>query len=64
MAELETCGARIEIPNGETVTPCDLSPKHQGRHYGWCLGSRFVWADGNVTPEEFTEAHGDEDGWL
>lgn len=61
---MATCGARMAILNGETVTPCDLESGHDGRHRGWCLGSRFVWLDDDAAPEPFTEAQGDEDGWF
>lgn len=48
------CGATLEIPSGEPVTPCDLPAGHNERedwlagkavlHEGWCMGSRMVWS--------------------
>lgn len=47
------CGATFELANGEHVSPCHLPDGHDGRHEGYCLGSRAVWeSDEKHTGEE------------
>jgi len=49
----KTCGATIELDNGESVTPCHKAVGHDGDHEGYCLGSRAVWSShANTTPSE------------
>ncbi len=51
-----TCGAKFELANGETVTPCHLSKDHQGDHYGTVLGSVCHWPQGCTSEEELSWA--------
>lgn len=44
--EIKTCGAKFELLNGETVTPCHLPYGHEGKHTGTCLGSEVRWPQG------------------
>lgn len=56
------CGKRINLHNGETVTPCGLPDGHEGDHEGWCLGSKCRWA--NDTPDEATLGEEPGSGWT